>query len=68
MIKKKNSILKIIYKKNIQTIFFGRSNIEFKINSMSKKKKFDNICNNFRLKKIINISYLLFSCIKINHL
>ncbi len=57
MIKRQSSLYKIIYEQNGQKCFFGRDNLSFKTVNMPKPQRFDNICLNFKLKKLVkNIS------------
>lgn len=52
--KKKSSIDKYIYELNGQISMFGHDNLSFKTINMPKKQRFNNICINFKLKKLIN--------------
>tara|TARA_B110000263_G_scaffold146796_1_gene127338 strand:- start:827 stop:1027 length:201 start_codon:yes stop_codon:yes gene_type:complete len=51
--KKKSSIDKYIYELNGQISMFGHDNLSFKTINMPKKQRFNNICINFKLKKLI---------------
>ena len=51
--KKKSSIDKYIYELNGQISMFGHDNLSFKAINMPKKQRFNNICINFKLKKLI---------------
>ena len=53
MIKNKTSVKIINYENNGQLKFFGKDNLSFKTVNLSKKQRFDNICNIFKLKKIV---------------
>ena len=52
--KKKSSIDRYIYELNGQISMFGHDNLSFKTINMPKKQRFNNICINFKLKKLIN--------------
>ena len=54
----------MIYELNGQKSFFGRDNLSFKTVNMSKKQRLDNICNDFKLKKLIKNIYLPLIIIK----
>ena len=53
----KYSLNKIIYETNGQLSFFGRDNIYFKTINMSKKQRFNNICIDYNLKKLVRNNY-----------
>ena len=50
--KKNSSLNKYIYELNGQISMFGRDNLLFKTINMPTKQRFDNICINFKLKKL----------------
>lgn len=54
----------MIYELNGQKSFFGRDNLSFKTVNMSKKQRLDNICKDFKLKKLIKNIYLPLTIIK----
>ena len=54
----------MIYELNGQKSFFGRDNLSFKTVNMSKKQRLDNICKDFKLKKLIKNIYLPLIIIK----
>jgi len=58
VIKKQSSLDISIYEKNGQKSFFGRDNLFFKTVNMPKKQNFDNICKKFKLKKLVQNTYL----------
>ena len=49
-----------------QKLLFGKDNISFKTVNLPKVQRFDNICNNFRLKKIIKKTSLILKIIIIS--
>ena len=53
------------YEKKGQKFFFGKDNLSFKTVNMHKKQHFDNICKEFKLKKIIKKIYLPIKIINI---
>mgnify|MGYP006132884759 CR=1 FL=1 len=50
--KNKSSRDKYFYELSGQVSMFGRDNLAFKSINMPKKQHFDNICKNFKLKKL----------------
>ena len=66
MIKKKSSINIFHYENNGQQTFFGRDNLSFKTVNMSTKQHFDNICNVFKIKKLIKKNNLQLNNLIIN--
>lgn len=52
-IKRKNSILKQCYEANGQKSMFGRDNLHFKTVNHPKPHRFVELCNEFKLKKLI---------------
>ena len=66
MIRSKYSLNKIIYEKNGQLSFFGRDNLYLKTINMSKKQRFNNICRDFNLKKIVRNNYFFLPYINID--
>ena len=65
VIKKKSLGNKKYYELLGQLSFFGRDNLPFKTVNMPKAQKYDNLCNKFKLKKIILKTKLLLSQIDI---
>jgi len=63
--KKKSSMLKLIYEINGQKTIFGRDNLVFKTINLSKKQKFKNICRDFNLKKPIKKISLVLTILEI---
>ena len=53
MIRSKHSLNKIIYEKNGQLFFFVRDNLYFKTINMPKKQRFNKICRDYNLKKLV---------------
>jgi len=51
--KKKILINKYIYELNGQISMYDCDNLSFKIIAMPKRQHFNNICKNFKLKKLI---------------
>ena len=66
MIKRQSSINKIFHEKIGQRTFFGRDNLLFKTINMSKKQRFDNICEVFKLKKHVKKKSLCFLLIEVH--
>ena len=66
MIRKKSSIIIFHYENNGQQTFFGRDNLSFKTVNMSTKQHFDNICNVFKIKKLIKKNNLQLTTLIIN--
>ena len=62
----KDSILKQYYEANGQQEMFGRDNLAFKCINMPKKQHFDNICKNFKLKKLTKRVNLFLEIVYIN--
>ena len=59
MIIRRQSSLDIINCEKLgQLSLFGRDNISFKTVNLPKTQRYDNLCNKFRLKKIIKINFL----------
>ena len=63
---KKNLFNKTIYELNGQIAMFGRDNLSFKSINMPKKQSFINICNNFKLKKIVKRTNIALSIVNAN--
>ena len=58
VIRRQSSLDKINYEISGQLAFFGRDNLSFKTVTLPKVQRYDNLCNKFRLKKIIKINFL----------
>ena len=63
--KKKSSLNKYFYELNGQIAMFGRDNLAFKSINMPNKQRLQNICIEFKLKKLINKNKLFLSIIDI---
>ena len=57
-IRRQSSLDKINYEKSGQPSLFGRDNLSFKTVNLPNAQRYDNLCNKFRLKKIIKINFL----------
>jgi hypothetical protein len=55
IIRRQSSLNKINYETLGQLSLFGRDNLSFKTVNLPKAQRYDNLCNKFRLKKIIKI-------------
>ena len=64
--RRKSSIDKYFYELKGQIPMFGRDNLVFKSVNMPKKQHFDNICKNFKLKKLIKKNNLFLEIFYIN--
>lgn len=58
VIRRQSSLDKINYEISGQLAFFGRDNLSFKTVNLPKVQRYNNLCNKFRLKKIIKINFL----------
>tara|TARA_B110001454_G_C12548693_1_gene362587 strand:- start:461 stop:670 length:210 start_codon:yes stop_codon:yes gene_type:complete len=58
VIRRQSSLDKINFEISGQLSLFGRDNISFKTVNLPKVQRYDNLCNKFRLKKIIKINFL----------
>jgi hypothetical protein len=65
-VKKISSKCKYIYELNGQVPMFGRDNLVFKTINMPKRQNFDNICKDFKLKKLTYKANLSLSIINID--
>ena len=65
VILRQSSLDKINYEISGQLSLFGRDNLSFKTVNLPKAQQYDNLCNKFRLKKIIKINFLLIPIITI---
>ena len=60
VIRRKSSLKKINYQELNQLFFFGHDNLSFKVINLPKAQRFDNLCNKFKLKKIVtNVLFAL---------
>ena len=66
LIRRKSSLKKINYKKLSQLSFFGHDNLSFKTINLPKAQRFDNLCNKFKLKKIITNTFFTLPIILIS--
>ena len=64
--KRKLSIDKCLYESKGQIPMFGRDNLAFKCINMPNKQHFDNICKNFKLKKLTKRVNLFLEIVYIN--
>ena len=58
VIRRKSSLDKINYELMGQQSFFGRDNLSFKTVNLPRSQRYDNLCNKFRLKILINNLHL----------
>ena len=58
VILRQSSLDKINYEILGQLSLFGWDNLSFKTVNLPKTQRYDNLCNKFRLKKIIKINFL----------
>ena len=65
VIRRQSALDKINYEISGQLALFGRDNLSFKTVNLPKVQRYDNLCNKFRLKKIIKINFLLIPMITI---
>ena len=66
VIRRKSSLKKINYKKLGQLSFFGHDNLSFKVINLPKAQRFDNLCNKFKIKKIVTNTFFKLPIILIN--
>lgn len=52
-ITRKDTILKLFYEANGQQTMFGYDNLQFKTVNHPRKHKLVNLCNEFKIKKLI---------------
>ena len=62
-----SSLDKINYEISGQLSLFGRDNLSFKTVNLPKAQRYDNLCNKFRLKKLVSNLYLSLPAIIINN-
>ena len=68
VIRRKSSLDKINYELMGQQSFFGRDNLSFKTVNLPRSQRYDNLCNKFRLKILVNNLHLSLSIIIINNI
>ena len=68
VIRRKSSLDKINYELMGQQSFFGRDNLPFKTVSLPRAQRYDNLCNKFRLKILVNNFHLSLPIIIINNI
>ena len=68
VIRKKSSLDKINYELMGQQSFFGRDNFSFKTVNLPRSQMYDNLCNKFRLRILVNNLYLSLPIIIINNI
>jgi len=66
VIRRKSSLDKINYELMGQQSFFGRDNLSFKTINLPRSQRYVNLCNKFRLKKLVSNLYLSLPAIIIN--
>ena len=67
VIRRKPSLDKINYELMGQQYFFGRDNLSFKTVNLPRPQRYDNLCNKFRLKILVNNLHLSLPIIIINN-
>ena len=68
VIRRKSSLDKINYELMGQQFFFGRDNLFFKTVNLPRSQRYDNLCNKFRLKILVNNLHLSLPTIVINNI
>ena len=68
VIRRKYSLDKINYELMGQQSFFGRNNLSFKTANLPRSQMYDNLCNKFRLRTLINNLQLSLPIIIINNI
>ena len=68
VIRRKSSLDKINYELMGQQSFFGRDNLSFKTVNLARSQRYDNLCNKFRLRILVNNLYLSLPIIIINNI
>ena len=68
VIRRKSSLDKINYELMGQQSFFGRDNLSFKAVNLPRSQRYDNLCNKFRLKILVNNLHLSLPTIVINNI
>ena len=67
-IQRKSSLDKINYELMGQESFFGRDNLSFKTVTLPRAQHYDNLCNKFRIKILVNNLHLFLPTIIINNI
>ena len=67
VIRCQSSLDKINFEISGQLSLFGRDNLSFKTVNLPKAQRYDNLCNKFRLKKLVSNLHLSLSAIIINN-
>ena len=68
VIRRKYSLDKINYESMGQQSFFGRDNLSFKTVNLPRSQRYDNLCNKFRLRILVNNLHLSLPIIIINNI
>jgi len=68
VIRRKYSLDKINYELMGQQSFFGRDNLSFKTVNLPRSQRYDNLCNKFRLRILVNNLHLSLPIIIINNI
>ena len=68
VIRRKSSLDKINYELMGQQSFFGRDNLSFKTVNLPRSQRYDNFCNKFRLRILVNNLHLSLPIIIINNI
>jgi len=65
---RKSSLDKINYELMGQQSFFGRDNLSFKTVNFPRSQRYDNLCNKFRLRILVNNLHLSLPIIILNNI
>jgi len=65
---RKSSLDKINYELMGQQSFFGRDNLSFKTVNLPRSQRYDNLCNKFRLRILVNNLHLSLPIIILNNI
>ena len=67
VIRRQSSLDKINFEISGQLSLFGRDNLSFKTVNLPKAQRYDNLCNKFRLKKLVSNLHLSLPAIIIHN-
>ena len=68
VIRRKSSLDKINYELMGQQSFFGSDNLAFNTANLPRSQRYDNLCNKFRLRILVNNLHLSLPIIIINNI
>ena len=66
-IRRQSSLDKINYEISGQLSLFGRDNLSFKTVNLPKTQRYNNLCNKFRLKRLVSNLHFSLPAIIINN-